>query len=382
MAVKRLIPFLLSFLLCAIFLFTSCDTSVFGSSRTYVTNMPEPTENDRYLIWSGRLTTVLVDKETGTVFPLCYQKNTQIAPNVPAEYRYTVKYVFLESAIEWHTHLAVPKYDPDTGYVSHYLYYPTVICFDYTGTEIRRDESEAPLSETEVEALVSGGSKADPSFFSYAKEIGSDRPSDGTEEHMPTYTAHQQKAVDYALSLEDKIRGEYHMTWGQGFERDGKVYFSVIRSNRKDWASQTATVQGIYHSMILCYDPEADTFETLFSSDKTQEILLFDTTHVLVLSGDTLRSYAFETGKSVKVYKLKKDAYYSFESSAGLLHLTRSETIKGVPPEYRGYVSFSYPCDLHAFITPDGKILAEDYDLTPNEKEDVREGHGITYQGW
>ena len=382
MTVKRRIPVLLSLFLCALFLLTSCDTSVFGSSPTYVTNMTEPTENDRYLIWEGRLETVLVEKGTGTVYPLCYQKNTQTASNVPAEYRFTVKYVFEETSIEWHTHLAVPKYDSDTGSVSHYLYYPTVIYFDYTGAEIDREESGTPLSEAEVETLVSGVSQADAYFFSYAKEIGSGRPSDGEEEYLPTYTAHQQKAVDHALSLKNKTRGEYHMTWGQGFERDGKIYFSVIRSNRKDWSSQTATVQGIYHSMILCYDPEADTFETLFSSDKAQEILLFDTTHALVLSGDTLRSYSLETGRNVKVYELKKDTSYSFESSAGFLHLTRSETIKGEPPDDRGYVSFSYPCDLHVFITPDGKILAEDYDLTPNEKEDVTEGHGITYQGW
>lgn len=382
MTVKRSASLFLALLLCTLPLLVSCETSVFGSSPTYVTNMTEPTENERYLIWEGRLETVLVDKETGTVYPFRCQKNVYSASNIPTEYRCTNEYVFAENAIEWHTHLAVPKYDPDTGSVSHYLYYPTVIYFDYSGAETDREESETALSEAEVETLMSEKNKVESVRFFYAEETGSGRASDVGNEEEPSYTAPQQKAVDHALSLENTTRGEYHMTWGEGFEHDEKIYFSVIRSNQKGWGSQSATVQGIYHSMILCYDPEADTYETLFETTSSHEILLFDTTHALILSGNTLRAHSFETGKSEKVFKLENDAYYSFESSAGLLHLTRSETIKGQPPATHGAAGFSYPCDLHVFITPNGKVLAEDYDLSPDEKENVTEGSGITYQGW
>lgn len=368
-------------------LLASCETAAFGSSLTFVAEMPPATENQRYIVWEGRLQTVLVDKETRAVYPLCYEKNTATDSRPACDYAYTVKYVLNDTAIEWHTHLAVPTYNSVTGTVDHYLYYPTVIRFDYTGQETGREESNSALSEEEVTALLAEQVIAVSTRFYYAEEVGSGRgryepettgTADGSAESP--YTALQQKAVDYALALQPTKRGEYHYTYGQGFEQDGKLYFSVTRSNQKGWASQSATVRGIYHNAVLCYDSAADTYEILFESDKTQEILLFDTEHALVLKGNTILSYAFETGKSQRVCKLEKDAYYTFECSDGILHLSRLETIRGTPKDTAGYARFSYPCDLHTFVTPDGTVIAEDYDLTPSEKEAVTNAKDVTYQ--
>ncbi len=375
---KKTFICLLVCLLCAMLALTSCETSIFGASLTYVTPVEGTWENERYLVWRGRLSDVLVDKENGTVYPLRPERDDRVAEGVRVSYDYTDKYIFTDTELRWHTYLSVPKFDVDTGSVTHYVYYPTVVVFDYTGKEISRD---GDLTEMTEEAVKEQIGKADDTLFSYAKEVGSGRDRYEGEE-APTYTPAQQKAVDYAYALENQYRDEYHLTFGEGFERDGKVYFSVTRSNQKAWASQSATVQGIYHTAVMCYDAASDAFETLYESSKREEILLFDEGNVLVRNGNTVYTYAYESGKSEKVYTLGDGDYYSLESSRSILHVSRMVTVRGTPAGNDGYASFSYPCDLHTFITVDGEIVAEDYDLTAEEKEAVTKAKNVEYKEW
>ena len=374
---KQRLCIFISLLLFGVLLFTSCETSVFGASPTFVLRVDQPTENSRYMIWEGHLGTVLVDKEHGAVYPL--SGNEASLNGLRGAYAYTAAYVLTDTAIEWHTHIAIPKYEPDTGSVSHYLYYPALIRFDYHGEEISREVSETARSEEEVKASMQPNGESDESYYAYACEVGGlDRYEE--ENEPPKYTELQQKTVDYALSLDKQMRGDYHLTYGEGFVKDGKAYFSVTRSNQKGWASQSATAEGIYHAGVYCYDPETETCTPLISVGGSREILLFDTTHALVRDGNTLVSVPYDGGGAKEVYTISKDHSVMFECADGILMLYRFETIQGTPPDAKGYAHFSYPCTLHVFITPDGRILAEDYDLTAEEKENVTNGSQVTYK--
>ena len=40
---------------------------------------------------------------------------------------------------------------------------------------------------------------------------------------------------------------------------------------------------------------------------------------------------------------------------------------------------FSYPCEYHVFMTVDGTILWEDYDLTEEQKKTVEAAKNVEY---
>ena len=246
---------LLPMLLLSLCLLTSCETAAFGTGLTGVMYGSAPAETDRYLIWEGHWGTVLVDKESGAVYPLDGGKDPRLEGLSHGGYVFSDGYLIVQNGVEWRTYLAVPSYDPATGAVDHYDYYPTTLFFSFRGELLSRTTSDTPLTDGEATALEEREYTATQDRFTFAQVEGSGR--DRYEEGVgkPAYTENQEKAVAFATSMENTKRGEFHATWGEGFEQDGKVYFSVMRSNQKNWASQAATVEGIYHAGVFCYDP-------------------------------------------------------------------------------------------------------------------------------
>ena len=76
---------------------------------------------------------------------------------------------------------------------------------------------------------------------------------------------------------------------------------------------------------------------------------------------------------------IKKCQSYLMNICLVHLHLYRIATVKGTPPDAVGYSRFSYPCTFHVFITPDGRIIAEDYDLNAEQKEYVTNGSDVSF---
>lgn len=346
-AMKKRITLLLAavLMICPI-LFSSCDTLVFGDSPQFVLFMEAEAENDRYMIWGD----LLVDKQEGSICSLKYKDDQFDDYHHYSGYACPTRFQFTDNGIIRHTYRAKPKYDQDTGEVSYYLYYKARITFDYCGQEIERWVSDQALSEEEMlldwEAQLPMRLESD--WFSFCQEQGSGRPRyDDPEEELPTYTDIQQKAVDYAFALEKEVLMNYHLTSGVGRMINGRLWFCVKRYNKKGWAGQSAAIQGLYHSMVVCYNPLTDEFERVIEFDSKEDILVFDDRHILVEKNGKIISYSYETGKGKQVFDLNyHDSYYMLEASDSVL-----------------CVSCTAHCHCRVFMTFDGTVIAEYYDV-------------------
>ena len=350
---KRITLLLAAVLMICPILFSSCDTLVFGSSPEYVFFMEAEAENERYMIWGD----LLVDKQEKLIYPLQYKDNQ--FDDYHSGYDCPTRFEITDNSIVRYTYRAVPKYDQDTGAVAYYLYYKAKITFDFYGCEVVRWVSTEALSEEEMlfDWAIQPHVKPQSDWFSFCQEQGSGRGRyDDPDEEPPTYTDIQQKAVDYAFSLEKEILMDYHITRGFGRMIEGRLYFSVTRCNKKEWAGQSMVAQGIYSSMVVCYDPTTDQFERLIEFDgrndiipydSGESILEFDSEHVLVAKNGKIFSYSYESGKGKQVFDLNyHDSYYMIEASDSVL-----------------CVSCTAPCDCRVFMTFDGTVIAEYYNV-------------------
>ena len=94
-----------------------------------------------------------------------------------------------------------------------------------------------------------------------------------------------------------------------------------------------------------------------------------------------IESISYESGKRREIMKIEGEKYYyRFETAGDVLHVYRSETIRGKSPEKT--MTFSRPCYLHWFIRLDGDVICEDYDISREEKEQLETAVDVEYQGW
>lgn len=340
---KRITLLLAAILLICPILFSSCDTLIFGSSPEYVLFMEAEAENERYMIWGD----LLVDRQEKLIYPLQYKDNQ--FDNYHRGYDCPTRFEITDNSIVRYTYRAVPKYDQDTGAIAYYLYYKAKITFDFYGNEVVRWVSTEALSKEEMlfDWAIQPHVKPQSDWFSFFEEQGSGRPHYDPEAEPPTYTDIQQKAVDYAFSLEKEILMDYHVTTGFGRMIEGRLYFSVTRCNKKDWAGQSMVTDGIYSSMVVCYNPLTDQFERLIEFDSREDILVFDSERVLVAKNGKIFSYSYKTGKGKRVFDLNyHDSYCMLEASESVL-----------------CVSCTAPCDCRVFMTFDGTVIAEYHDV-------------------
>ena len=104
---------------------------------------------------------------------------------------------------------------------------------------------------------------------------------------------------------------------------------------------------GIYSSMVVCYNPLTDQFERLIEFDSREDILVFDSEHVLVAKNGNIFSYSYKTGKGKRVFDLNyHDSYCMLEASESVLS-----------------VSCNVHCYCRVFMTFDGTVIAEYYDV-------------------
>ena len=93
---------------------------------------------------------------------------------------------------------------------------------------------------------------------------------------------------------------------------------------------------------------------------------------------ETLYSISYETREPRKIMKLGDAAYCYFEATDSLLHVRRMASIRGNSPE--GTMFFSLPCELHWFITLEGEVICEDYDISREDKERVETAENLEIQ--